>query len=69
MEEIIIHHNDDLGYPLWSVCLRSDYDNWLDSFKHYVFAFDFAVKLKNEYGFIIKEECSITGCKVNHKRL
>jgi hypothetical protein len=68
MDEIVIHHNDETGEPLWSVCLRSDFDNWLDSFYKFRHAVDFANELQKELGLNIKIECSITNCKTSHNK-
>jgi len=66
MDEIVLHHNDELGKPLWSVCLRSDYDNWIDSFCAFVPAVDLANELQKEFKLNIKIECSIRNCKIRH---
>jgi hypothetical protein len=66
MDEIVIHHNDELGGPLWSVCLRSDFDNWIYSFDEFGQAVDLANERQKELGLNIKIDCSVTNCRIRH---
>jgi hypothetical protein len=52
--------------PIWSVCLRSDFDTWIESFYEFSHAFDLASERQKEIGLNIKIECSVTNCKIRH---
>ena len=60
---VVIHHNDELGYPVWSVVNPDKYDHWFDSFVLFCDAIDLAQSI----GKNIMIDCSIRNCRVNHK--
>lgn len=66
MEEIVIHHNDELGEPIWSISLSKDIDNWIDSFYQFSHAVEYAKEIQKDLRLNIKIKCSVTNCRIEH---
>lgn len=61
--QVCVHHNNELGKPLWSVCTKQDFDNWIESYDTLEQAIE-AIGVR--YDDKVEVICSINGCKENH---
>ena len=61
--KIVIHHNDETGEPLWSICDENYFENWINSFKTLEETIKFTEHFEHE---TYKVVCTIADCKENH---
>ena len=64
MKNYVIHHNNELGRNVWSVCEENDLDNWLDSFFTLELAHAYVLELGSAHSVSVR--CSIRDCKDKH---
>ena len=61
--KIVIHHNDEIGEMLWSVCDENHFENWIGSFKSLEESIKFIEHFEHDTYKVI---CSISECKEHH---
>jgi hypothetical protein len=60
---ICVHHNDETGEQLWSVCDENFFENWINSYKTLKEAFDMVEYNEHKTPKVL---CSIRDCKETH---
>lgn len=65
MKNVILHHNDEAGARFYSICKEEDFTDWIQSFTKRRESEAYCKKHKLK---IIKFICTITDCKLVHKR-